>query len=173
MTTHGAMPTFETDTFILRPLTLDDAAALNAVNQNPLVMKYIKEPESTVEETREYLRNGPLADYETYGYGRHACIDKASGKLIGFSGIKYLPEFGHADVGYRFLPEYWGKGLATQTASITLQYGLEQCGLTNMLGIAIPENHASIRVLEKLGMRFRQYVDYFDTKCSLLSLQPL
>ena len=168
-----AMPEFETATVLLRPLTLDDAEALHAVNSNPQVMKYINEPEATVEQTRQYLQNGPLKDYEKYGFGRHACIDKANGKLIGFSGIKYLPEFELVDVGYRFLPEYWGKGLATETSKLTMRYGLDECGLDNLIGLAQPGNHASIRVLEKLGMAHHQRVNFRDDDCVLLSLKPV
>ena len=93
------MPIIETTQTLLRPLTLDDAEALNAVNSRPEVMRFIGPVEESVEKTRQYLLKGPLADYEKHGFGRHACIDKASGKLIGFSGLKYLPSLDEVDIG--------------------------------------------------------------------------
>ena len=50
----------------------------------------------------------PFRDYATYGYGRFACVWKESGAVIGFSGVKYVPEIGDTELGYRFLPEFWG-----------------------------------------------------------------
>jgi RimJ/RimL family protein N-acetyltransferase len=56
------------------------------------------------------------------------------------------------DLGYRFLPQYWGRGLATEASVVCLAYGFDVLGLERIIGITMPENLASMRVLEKVGM---------------------
>ena len=167
------MPTFETDQVILRPFTLEDAAGLHQVNSTPEVMEYIGPVESSVEKTRQYLQKGPLADYQKHGFGRHACLDKTSGEIIGFCGIKYVEQLGDVDIGYRFLPQYWGKGLATQTSQIIMDYAKHTLGLKRIIGLALPGNAGSIRVLEKLGLTYEKDIEYMGDVCKLLSWSPL
>ena len=161
------MPELETKRTLLRPLTIEDAAALNVVNRNPQVMRYIGPVEDSVEKTRQYLRQGPLADYQKFGFGRHACIDKHSGQLIGFSGLKYLPELDDVDIGYRFLPEYWGKGLATETSQACMDYARKQLQLKRIIGLALPDNNASIHVLKKLDLTYETTLDFRGELCVL------
>ena len=153
------MKTIETQRTVLRPITLDDVEAFNLVNRLPEVMRYIGPVETDVEQTRAYLIQGPLADYDKYGYGRHACIDKASGRLIGFSGLKYLDDIDDVDIGYRFLPEFWGMGLATETSLVLMDFAKQELGLKRVIGLAMPENHASINVFPKLGMQYEKTIN--------------
>lgn len=160
-----SMPTIETERCTLRPLTLNDAKALNEVNRIPQVMRYIGPVEDDIEKTRWYLEKGPLADYEKFGYGRHACIDKSSGKLIGFCGMKYLPSLQDSDVGYRLLPEYWGKGIATETSMAIMDYAKSTLGLKRVLGLAMPDNRPSINIFPKLGMHYEKNVVIQGAEC--------
>ena len=161
------MPTFETDRVLMRPFTLDDAAGLNRVNSTPEVMKYIGPVEDDVEKTRQYLLKGPLADYQKHGFGRHACIDKHTRELIGFCGLKYVSDFEDVDIGYRFLPQYWGKGLATETSEVLMDYAKRDLDLTRIIGMALPDNTGSRRVLEKLGLTYEKDVEYLGDVCAL------
>jgi ribosomal-protein-alanine N-acetyltransferase len=65
------------------------------------------------------------------------------------------------DLGFRLLPEYWGKGIATEASKEILKYGFEQLGLKRIIGIAMPENIASNKVLTKLGLDFYK-VDAYE-----------
>lgn len=161
------MKTIETERCILRPFTIDDALALNAVNRHPEVMRYAGPVEGDVKNTERYLLNGPLKDYQTFGFGRHACIHKESGKLIGFSGLKYMQELKDVDIGYRFLPEFWGKGLATETSLALMAFAKQELKLTRVVGLALPDNEASIRVFPKLGMKFERTVMLEHENCVL------
>ena len=60
------------------------------------------------------------------------------------------------DVGFRFMRVHWGKGYATEAARASLQYGFNEYSLDRIVGRAMKENAASLRVLEKLGMRFQK-----------------
>jgi [ribosomal protein S5]-alanine N-acetyltransferase len=147
----------ETDRLILREYTVEDAPFTLALGSDPDVLRYTGEtPLATLEDARRMLREAPLADYATYGYGRLLCVLKGTGEPIGFSGLKYLPELGETDVGYRFLRPYWGRGFATESARAAMNYGRTRLGLERIVGLVDPRNRASVRVLEKLGLVFEK-----------------
>jgi len=157
------MKTLETDRLILREYNEDDAPAFFALNSDPEVMRYVPdEPMVTIEQAREVLRSHPITDYKERGFGRFACVLKATGEHIGFSGLKYLKEIKDVDLGFRFVPSQWGKGLATEAALASIRFGFDELELHRIVGLAEPENRGSIRVLEKTGMHFLQMVRLFS-----------
>lgn len=142
----------ETDRLRHRAFVVDDAAAVLALNGDPLVMRYTGEPMmESLEEARQAIAGYP--DFDKVGFGRWACVLKSSGSVIGFCGLKYLPEFDEVDIGYRLLPQHWGRGLATEACSASIEFAFQTLGLQRVIGLVLPENAASIRVLEKVGMR--------------------
>ena len=103
-----------TDRLELRELTVDDAEAVLAFNSNPDVMRWTGEsPMTSLKQAQDLLATYP--DFDTVGYGRWGCVLKNEQKVIGFCGLKYLDDLEAVDIGYRFLPEYWGRGLATES----------------------------------------------------------
>lgn len=141
----------ETERLRLRSLTAEDAEAFYQINSHPDVMRLTGEPPlESPESARTAIERYP--DFDTYGYGRWGCVLKESGALIGFCGLKYLPQLDAVDVGYRFLPEYWGRGLATEACRACVTFGFEVLDLKRIIGLALPANAASIRVLEKSGL---------------------
>lgn len=168
--------TIETPQLLLRPFMLDDAEAYWPLLRLPDVLRYTgEEPKTSLDEVREMLLTRPLHDYAAHGYGRMACIEKDSGRLVGFSGLKYLEELKETDVGYRFLPDCWGKGYATESGKALMAQGREQFGLKRIIGLAEPANGASCRVLEKLGLFFERELDEEDdghTKLRLYASHP-
>jgi RimJ/RimL family protein N-acetyltransferase len=88
-----------------------------------------------------------------------AVIEKASGRLVGFSGLKYVAELRDVDIGYRFLPDCWGKGYATESARPLMEQGWKQLGLKRIVGTVHPGNPASGRVLEKLGLSYERTLE--------------
>lgn len=151
----------ETERLILREFTLEDVDAVYEFGSNEEVNQYTGDAIfKSKEEVASMIRNVWFEDYKNYGYGRLAAIYKPDNKLIGFAGLKYLPEFDKTDLGFRFLPEYWGRGLATEASRAILAYGFEKLGLKKIIGIAMPENIGSWKVLEKVGMQFYKTDDY-------------
>ena len=132
------------------------------LNSNPLVQMYTGDAlVATKEQAEEILHNIVLKDYEIYGYGRFAVIHKPDQKLIGFTGIKYLPEAnGESDLGYRFLPEYWGKGIATESSKMSLKFAFKKLKLKRIFGFAELENSASKNVLLKVGFKLDK-IDFY------------
>ncbi len=151
----------ESNRLLIRPFQIGDEVALYELNSNPIVQKYTGDILiHSVEESKNLLINVVFKDYKKFGYGRLAVIFKPDNKLIGFTGFKYLPELLDTDLGYRFLPEYWGKGIATESSLMSLKYGFHKLGLTKIFGFSEVENKASSAVLKKIGFKFYKMAPY-------------
>ena len=163
------MTSLQTERLELRPFTLDDASAYWPLVSNPDVLRHTGEsPLKSLTEVRELIASRPLRDYVTYGYGRLACIEKATGELVGFCGLKYLEDLRETDIGYRFLPRCWGVGHATESATAVIRHGTDVLGLKRIIGLVEPGNTGSIRVLEKLGLELESRVTLADHPVELL-----
>ena len=152
----------ETDRMILRKFSIDDYQSVYEFGSNVEVQKYTgDEILTSPNQAKAIIKEVLFSDYKKYGYGRLAAIFKPENKIIGFAGLKYLPEFKESDIGFRFLPEYWGKGIATEASLAIIRYGFEVLKLDNIIGIADPINIGSCRVLEKIGLKFYK-LDTYD-----------
>ena len=152
----------KTERLLLRELTPDDAENLYKLNLNPNVIKYTGNSAfKDIDETREFLENYP--DYKLNGFGRWAVIEKSNNQFLGWCGLKYDQNLDETDIGFRFFEEHWNKGFATESAKACLDYGFENLNLTSIIGRAMVENVASIKVLEKIGLSFKKEFD-FDEK---------
>lgn len=142
----------ETDRLILRKFALTDAASFYQLNSDSEVLKYtIDKPFASVDAAKSFIRN--YKNYEKHGYGRWSVVLKETNEFIGWCGLKnHHDEF--IDLGYRFLKTHWGKGYATEAGLACIVYGFSELGLSQIIGRATVDNVASIRVLEKCGMRF-------------------
>ena len=150
----------ETERLFLREITPDDKEALFRLHSDPSVQKYTGEAVvKSIEEIEKAIETRAI-HYEKYGFGRWATILKSGQQFVGWAGLAYLPEFDEIDLGYRFLPEYWGLGLATEASQAILTYGFDKLNLSRIIAIAMKENKASIRVMEKVGMEFDKYAPY-------------
>lgn len=150
----------ETERLFLRKITLDDKENMFRLHSDPDVQKYTGEPVvESIEEIEKAIRIR-VKDYEKYGYGRWATFLKNEMQFVGWAGLAYLPEFDKIDLGYRFLPEFWGSGLATEASRAILTYGFEKLELKRIIAIAMKENKASIKVMEKVGMVFDKFAPY-------------
>ncbi|GAB5400644.1 MAG: GNAT family N-acetyltransferase [Aureisphaera sp.] len=153
----------ETERLVLREITFADKEDLFQLHTDPEVQKYTGEPVvETMEEIEEAIRVRHF-DYATYGYGRMATILKETNEFIGWAGLTYLPEFDKVDLGYRFKKEYWGKGYATEASEAILHHGFRVLNLDLIIAIAMPDNKASFKIMEKVGMHFDKQAPYDET----------
>lgn len=159
----------ETERLLLRWFTFDDVEAFYELGSSPLIVRYVgNQPFASRDVARATLAAAPLSDYATYGYGRFACVWKESGAVIGACGPKFLPETQDVDWGFRFLPSFWGIGLATESSLAVIAYAREQLALERLVAWVHPDNVGSTRVLKKLGFSFEKktsipdvsYVDF-------------
>ncbi len=151
----------ETTRLLLRPFREEDAPAFFELNEDPEVIRYTgNRPFHDVEEARRFLRE--YDEYEKYGYGRWAVLLKPGREFIGWCGLKYISELQETDLGFRFFQRHWGKGYATEAGRACVDYGFSVLGLAMIVGRAMKENQASIRVLEKCGMAFWKEFDFME-----------
>ena len=164
----------ETSRLQIRRFNIEDAAALLNFGSNQEVIKQTGDKLiTTLSEAEEIINNIWLPEYDKYGYARMAVVHKKDNKVIGFAGLKYEPDWKAADIGYRFLPEYWGKGIATEACLPFIFYGFQVLKLPKIIGVAYAENTASCKVLKKLGLKYKKKGDliYNGKECKWYELE--
>ena len=145
---------------MLRNIALEDKEEMFRLYSDSEVQKYTGETVvESIEEIEEAIRIR-IGDYEKYGYGRWATFLKDGMQFVGWAGLAYLPEFDKIDLGYRFFPEYWGMGIATEASHAILNYAFDTLELRKIIAIAMKDNKASIKVMEKIGMEFDKLAPY-------------
>jgi len=153
----------ETDRLLLRQFTVDDGPLLFALDSDPDVMRFINGGKPTAYDViQQHTLPRFLAYYETYaGYGFWAAIEKASQAFIGwFHFTPALDQPDAIDLGYRLCQMAWGKGYATEGAGALIHKGFTELGTQRVVASALAENHASIRVMEKVGLTFAKRYQY-------------
>jgi [ribosomal protein S5]-alanine N-acetyltransferase len=144
----------QTPRLYLRRFTMADTSLIVQLNSRTEVLQYLHEvPVKDEAHAAEILQTIILPQYEN-NLGRWATHIKETDEFIGWCGLKHRPEIAEVDLGYRFLPEFWGRGYATEAAKYALEYGFTTLGLKAVTGRAHIENAASLKVLEKIGMQY-------------------
>jgi RimJ/RimL family protein N-acetyltransferase len=157
------MTLLETERLALREITTDDAEFLLQLLNEPSFLKNIGDKNvRTIADAATYALNGPIASYKQHGFGLYLVTLKETDVPIGICGLVKRELLPDADIGYAFLPAYWRKGYAFESTSAVKQYGLSQLGQQRILAIVNAENASSIKVLEKLGLRFDRMVRMAD-----------
>ena len=155
------MNVLETDRLILRRLALDDAGLILELLNEPSYLRFIGDKGvRTLEDAREYLLKGPMDSYERFGFGLFLVLLKEEGVPIGLCGLLKRESLEEVDVGFAFLPRFWSQGYAVEAASAVMAYGRSTLGLERIVAITSPDNEGSIRVLEKIGLRFERMITF-------------
>ena len=149
------MTVIETNRLVLRRLSPDDAEFINELLNQPSFLRYIgdKEVRNSADAVR-YIQTGPLASYERFGFGLYLVELKETGVPIGICGLLKRDSLPDVDIGFAFLPNFWSQGYAFESASAVMTYGRDVLGLRRIVAITSPDNDASIRLLERIGLRF-------------------
>lgn len=155
------IPTLRTRRLRLRPFEEADSERLHCILGEEGILRYFPNPEPPPLERVERLVAHQLEHWEEHRLGWWAVEPIEDPELIGWVGLQFLPETGETEVAYLLSKAYWGQGLATEGARASLQFGFEKLGLETIIALVHPENWASIRVIEKLAMRFVDQANYF------------
>lgn len=155
----------ETERLILREIVSEDVDYLFELDSDPRVHKYLgNKPVSNKNQVLKYL-NFIREQYVQRGIGRWAVILKKTGEFTGWSGLKLNDEkeplngfVNFIDVGFRFMPRFWGKGYATESGLAAMEYGFNTMKYPIIYGAALADNMGSNNALRKLGL---QYVNEF------------
>ena len=149
------MSVIETERLSLRRLTEADAEFILGLLNQPSFLRYIGDKGvRNIDDAVRYLQTGPMASYERVGYGPYLVKLKQTEVPIGMCGLLKRDTLPDADVGFAFLPEYWSQGYAAEAATAVMNYGREVLGLQRIVAITSPDNNASIKLLEKIGLKF-------------------
>ncbi len=145
----------QTERLIIREFQILDIEALAQILVKPEVMQFSATGVLSTKQTAVRIQSF-LDSYQKNNYGKWAVIHRESGRLIGYCGIAVEEIEGKLEneLGYRIDSEFWGQGLATEAAKACLEYAFTKFNFDYVLGIVEPENQASIKVLEKIGMKF-------------------
>jgi RimJ/RimL family protein N-acetyltransferase len=158
----------DTDRLTLRPLSEADAEFILGLLNEPSFLQFIGDRGvRTLEDARAYIRHGPLASYATFGFGLLLVVRKADQVSIGICGLLKREGLPDVDVGFAFLPAFWRQGYAMEAASAVMDHGKAAFGLTRIVAITQPDNPGSIRILEKLGLRFERMVRMSDESAEI------
>ena len=149
----------ETDRLVLRKLSPEHSGFILVLLNDPSWLRFIGDRGvRTLEDARKYILDGPVDSYERVGFGMYLTELKESGEPIGICGLVKREALDDVDIGYAFLPQFRGKGLAFEAASAVMAYGRGVLGLGRIVAVTAPDNDASIRVLKKLGMHYERKV---------------
>jgi len=150
----------ETERLRLRMLRDSDLDNLASLFADPDVMRYVGNGQPTDRIEAEKALASIIAHWDRHGFGRWAIEEKGSGEFVGYGGLRSLR--GTPEVVYHLAKRYWGNGFATEMARASLRFGFTEKGFDRIVAIAKPENAASIRVMEKVGMHFEMQTTYYD-----------
>lgn len=149
----------ETRRLTLRELTVDDAAFIHHLVNEPGWLRFIGDKNiRTTDDARNYLLQGPIAMYARLGFGLWLVELRDGHVPIGICGLIRRDALEDIDLGFAFLQAHWRKGYAFESAAVTLAYAKEKLGLRRVVAISSQDNNASGQLLEKLGFRFERLI---------------
>jgi RimJ/RimL family protein N-acetyltransferase len=153
------MTVLETERLILRRLSSADAEFILELLNQPSFLRYIGDKGvRNAEDAIRYIQTGPLASYERFGFGLYLVALKESGVSIGMCGLLKRDSLPDVDVGFAFLPDYWSQGYAFEAAAAVMNYGRNVLRLSRIVAITSLDNVASIKLLEKVGLKFERLI---------------
>jgi [ribosomal protein S5]-alanine N-acetyltransferase len=149
----------KTERLALRQLSARDAPFILRLLNEPSWLKHIGDKGvRTVDDAQRYIENGPVQMYGRLGFGLYQVRLTVSDQPIGMCGLLKRETLQDVDLGFAFLPEFWGCGYAREAAAAVLAYARNTLGLVRIVAITGPGNDASRRLLEKLGFELERTI---------------
>ncbi|MEM8906889.1 MAG: GNAT family N-acetyltransferase [Bacteroidota bacterium] len=165
----ATLPVLETERMVLEPLTWEHQAAIYEMDRDPAVMQYIGRAgrAKTQNEVADWIRRRMKG---TQGLGTWSAFNKKDQTFSGAYLLVQLEESTHIEIGYRLPKHCWGKGLATEGATRILHYAFTDLHLPEVVAVAYPENRASRKVMEKLGLQYQKKDWYYQVEVVFYTL---
>lgn len=152
----------QTPRLVMRPPAPADLEPYHALFCDPEVSRYL--PTRGEPLPLERVESGiarSLEHWDLRGFGVWILSDRATGAFLGHCGLRHLDEIGETELLYALARSHWGRGLATEAAAAALRFGFDVAHLPRIVALAVPENASSIRVMEKIGMRYERDTHLF------------
>lgn len=158
-----------TERLILRPTSKDDALFILNLMNSPKWIKFIGDRNvKTVEEAETYIKERMLPQLARLGFTNNTVIRKEDGSKIGSCGLYDREGLEGVDIGFAFLPEYEKKGYAFEAANALKNYAVNNWGLTKIKAITMFENTSSQKLLEKIGLTYKEKVKLVNDPIELM-----
>ena len=148
----------------------EDWREFRKLTADPLVVRYLGTGEPWPDERVQEFVARQCENWEKYRICLWKLLPKDSDTLIGICGLQHLPEGPDVEIGWWLAPSQWGKGLATEAARHALAYGFEVCNLERIVAIAQAANRDSLRVMERIGMRFEREATHTGIRVVLYAI---
>lgn len=153
------MIVLETERLSLRQFSIDDAPFILALLNEPSFLRYIGDKKvRNIDDARQYLLNGPIASYKQNGFGLYRVELKDSRTPIGMCGLIKRAELPDVDIGFAFLPDFWGQGFAYEAATAVMNQAEDTLKLKRIVAITSLDNDASIKLLQRIGLVFEDII---------------
>ncbi len=140
----------ETERLLLRPLTMADLDDLVEMHAMPEVARWMGAWDRVAAMAR--LERNEL-EWEERRHGLVAIRERASGRFLGRSGLKYWPQFDETEVGWVLRSDAWGHGFAGEAGRACIDWGFRELEVPYLTAMIVPDNERSIHVATRLGMR--------------------
>ncbi len=157
------MTILTTERLRLEPIDEHHLEGLHAMNSLREVMRFLSGQPETLEKTRSMIAV-VRERWATYGFSWWAFIERATGRLVGAGCIQHLgrdPANPH-EIGWRLAPDCWGQGLASEAARAMAAFAFDTLGAPSLVSVCLPENAASRRVMERLGLHYRGMETWYE-----------
>ncbi|KAA3609615.1 MAG: N-acetyltransferase [Calditrichaeota bacterium] len=167
------MKIIESERLILRQLMLDDAPfIIELLNDEAFLQNIGDKGVRSLEDARGYITDGPAKSYQEHGFGLYLTELKDGNIPIGICGLLKRDSLDDVDIGYAFLPEFCGQGYASESTSAVMDFARTKLGIDRVVAVVSEGNAASIRVLEKLGLRFEKMMRLTDDADECMFFTP-
>jgi len=155
-----------TDRLVLRRFKLEDFDAYAAIMGDDEVMKWFPNGKGYTREQAKKSLDAISNHWNTHSYGIWAVTDKQSGVLLGRCGLNFIAETLEVEVDFIIVRNHWRHGYATEAAQAALAYGFNILKLDKIIALTKPDNIASRRVIEKIGMQHLKDAEYWGITCA-------
>ena len=122
---------------------------------------------TNIEKAKEYIEDKYLPSYVD-GLGNFGVVESEENKLIGTCGLYKRDTLDYPDIGFAFLPEYFGKGYALECSMALRHYAFKELKIRKLYGFTLPNNEPSKKLLVKLGLELKGTYQFEDDPEELL-----
>ena len=153
------MFTLTTSRLVLRKFDTSDTEFVLRLLNEPSFIQFIGDKGvRNLNDAGQYILNGPVESYQKHGFGLYLVTLNSDNTPIGMCGLLKRAALKDVDIGFAFLPEFWNKGFALEAAAVVMMYGKDVLKLPRIVAITNKDNHASAKLLNKIGLRFDRFI---------------
>jgi RimJ/RimL family protein N-acetyltransferase len=149
-------------------LDIKDAPFILELVNDPAWIQFIGDKGvRNLEDAKNYIVNGPVAMYNTIGFGLYLVERKEDLMPLGMCGLIKRDSLEDVDIGFAFSEKSRSKGYGYESASAVIAYGTNELGLKRIVAITSIDNTDSGKLLEKVGLRFEKIISDSEEELKL------